>query len=104
MIRTSETEAVIIESRREQEWDEGPTSRKRDGVLVTKIDTTVNHGKGALALQVPEGRGLIYSYADSGGVGSIDATLFLGNSVEVDGLIIEVNETGATDVVSITKK
>ena len=104
MIRTSETEAVIIESRREQQWDEGPTSRKRDGVLVTKIDTTVNHGKGALALQVPEGRGLIYSYADSGGVGSIDATLFLGNSVEVDGLIIEVNETGATDVVSITKK
>lgn len=101
MIRTSESTALIVESRREQAFDEGPTARSRDGVLVYEIDTRVSHGQGALRLVMPEGRGMVYSYPQASGEPSLDAVLYQGNIVEHDGLRVVVNELGETDLVSI---
>jgi M6 family metalloprotease-like protein len=104
IIRTSDTKAVIVESRRVQDIDEGPTTRSRNGVLVYTIDTSISHGEGALALVLPEGRGLVYPYPDSGGEASLDAVLYLGNSVSIEGLTVSVNETSLDfDLVSISK-
>jgi M6 family metalloprotease-like protein len=103
MIRTSENTALVIESRRENSFDEGPTSRSRDGVLVYQIDTTLAHGEGALSLVLPEGRGLIHSYPNASGEPSLDAILYLGNSVTHSGLKVTVNSSGEQDTVSISR-
>lgn len=103
MIRTSESTALIVESRREQPFDEGPLSRSRNGVIVYEIDTTISHGQGALRLILPEGRGMIFPYPQASGEASLDAVLYQGNSVEHSGFRVLVNQVGATDVVSIEK-
>lgn len=103
MLRTSDTTALIVESRREQPFDEGPTSRSRGGVIVYEIDTTLSHGQGALRLVMPEGRGLIYSYPGAGGEPSLDAVLYQGNSVEHSGFRVTVNEIAEFDTVSIQR-
>ena len=102
VIRISDTEAIVIESRRETRYDEKHL-RSRNGVIVYTVDTSISHGQGPLALVPPEGRGLYTPYS-SGGLPQLDAMLYVGNSVEVAGLEITVNSSSDFDVVSIRKK
>lgn len=102
MIRVSETKAVIVESRRKTKYDE-PTLRSRNGILVYTIDTKLGHGEGAKALVAPTGRGLYYPYKNGAGAPQLDAILYQGNRVDVEGLRITVNSLGKSDVVSIEK-
>lgn len=103
VIRVSPTKAVIVESRRDSRFDE-LTVRSRNGVIVYTVDTSINHGHGPLALVAPKGRGLFTPFRETGGQRQYDAILYVGNSVEVAGLHITVNKTGATDTVSISKQ
>jgi M6 family metalloprotease-like protein len=101
IIRISDNKAVVVESRRETRYDEKHL-RSRNGVIVYTVDTSVNHGEGPLALVPPSGRGLYVPY-ESGGQRQLDAMLYVGNSVTVEGLEITVNSSSTRDVVSIRK-
>jgi hypothetical protein len=98
----SASRAVIVESRRETIYDE-KTTRSRNGVIVYTVDTTINHGEGTLSLVPPQGRGLYYPYPGSAGQPQLDAMLYVGNSVSVEGLTITLNASGDTDLVSVKK-
>lgn len=103
VIKTGEHTAVVVESRRVTNFDE-ITTRSRNGVLVYTVDTSVNHGEGSLKLVAPKGRGLIFPFTTGNRIPQLDAILYVGNSVDVAGLHITVNKTGATDTVSISKQ
>jgi M6 family metalloprotease-like protein len=98
----SDSRAVVVESRRETIYDE-KTTRSRNGVIVYTVDTTINHGEGTLSLVPPHGRGLYYPYPGSAGQPQLDAMLYVGNSVTVEGLTITLNASGDTDLVSVKK-
>jgi hypothetical protein len=100
-IKLSETSALVIESRRHTDYDV-ETYKSRDGVIVFTVDTTLGHGQGYLALQVPEGRSLVaagtYGYERQ-----LDAVLYEGDSVTYQGITVFVDEIGEKDRVSIIK-
>jgi hypothetical protein len=56
-----------------------------------------------MALVPPAGRGLYYPYENGGGQPQLDAMLYVGNSVLVEGLKITLNSSGIRDIVSISK-
>jgi M6 family metalloprotease-like protein len=102
IIKISDSKAVVVESRRETKYDE-KTTRSRNGVIVYTIDTAINHGEGPMALVPPAGRGLYYPYKNGGGQPQLDAMLYVGNSVLIEGLKITLNSSGIRDIVSISK-
>ena len=97
IIRINDHTAVVIESRRGL----GVDQRLGDhaGILVYTVDTSVGQHQGPLRVQLPEGRSLERTY----GQGWPDALLRLGDSVTVEGLTIELAQSGEYDRVRITK-
>lgn len=105
ILRLSDTSAVVIEARRATEFDL-LTQRSRDGVFIYHVDTTLSHGEGPLTILAPKGRTLVELRGSSGmGTGtSLDAVFYEGNSIDIAGYHITVNERKAdSDVVSISK-
>ena len=73
-------------------------------MIVYHLDTNIGHGEGPMALLAPAGRTLIDGLSGNLVDPTLDATLYEGNSIEIAGYRIEVNEARATsDVISITK-
>jgi len=107
MFKLSETEMLVVESRRLSEFalDEAEDWRARQGVLVYHIDTTLGHGENFMTLLAPEGRKHVYIETPKNGIqANLDAILYEGNSISVAGLRIEVNSaTSDRDMVSISK-
>lgn len=104
VLKLSDTTAVVVESRRKSEFDIQSPRRSREGVIVYHLDTNIGHGEGPMTLLAPAGRTLIDGLSGNLVDPTLDATLYEGNSIEIAGYRIEVNEARATsDVISITK-
>lgn len=101
MIRLSETEALVVESRRPTNYDL-QTNQSREGILVYTVDTTLGHGQGYLKLIAPEGRGLV-----NPGFKSVDfqydAVLYEGDSINHRGITVYVDKLGKKDTVAVFK-
>lgn len=105
MLPLSEKDMIVIESRRRTQFDMKP-QRARDGVLVYHVDTSIPHGEGTITLLAPEGRGLVESVmrGGNGDTPALDAILYEGNSIDIAGYHITVNQakTGS-DIVSVSR-
>ncbi|MFM1779350.1 MAG: hypothetical protein RIS51_495 [Actinomycetota bacterium] len=104
MLRLSETELLVVESRRATEFD-NVGRRAKEGVMVFHVDTTVGNGEGALTIIAPPGRKLISDILPGGAnTTMLDAFLYEGNRIEIAGYLIEVNKSKLqSDIVSISK-
>jgi M6 family metalloprotease-like protein len=106
MIRMSDKEAIVIESRRQTQFDvEREMNRSRDGVIVYVVNTEIDNGAGLATILAPEGRTLIRMEEAAGnGDLNLDAVLYEGNFLEVGGFRIQVAQALAdSDVINITK-
>ena len=104
MLKLSETELLVVESRRQTKFDHTPI-RSQDGVLVYHVDTSIPHGEGALTPIAPAGRTLISNRMGKGGYDNmLDTFLYEGNSLNIAGYNITVNKAYVgSDIVSISK-
>ena len=104
MIRLSDTQLLVVESRRNSRFDR-IGNRANEGVLVYVVDSTIGNGEGAITAIAPEGRTFIWDQMPGGnGTEMLDAFLYEGNSIEIAGYKIEVNKAyKGSDIVSISK-
>jgi hypothetical protein len=104
MLKLSETELLIVESRRQTKFDHTPI-RSQDGVLVYHVDTSIPHGEGAITAIAPAGRTLVSNRMGEGGFDTmLDTFLYEGNSLNMAGYNITVNKAYVgSDIVSISK-
>ena len=104
MIKLSDTQLLVAESRRNTKFDR-VGKRANEGVLVYIVDTTRGNGEGALTVLAPEKRTFIFDLLPGGnGTEFLDAFLYEGNKLEVAGYKIEVNKAFiGSDVVSISR-
>lgn len=106
MIRMSDQEAIVIESRRQTQFDVNrEMNRSRDGVIVYVVNTEIDNGAGLATILAPEGRTLIRMEEAAGnGDVNLDAVLYQGNYIDVGGLRIQVARAlEDSDVVNITR-
>lgn len=106
MIRMSDQEAIVIESRRQTQFDVNrEMNRSRDGVIVYVVNTEIDNGAGLATILAPEGRTLIRMEEEAGnGDVNLDAVLYQGNYIDVGGLRIQVARAlEDSDVVNITR-
>ena len=104
IVKLSETSAVVIESRRKTQFDAEPEQRSRDGVFVYHVDTSIGHGEGPLTILAPAGRTMITVSSGPQNWPALDAVLYEGNSIDIAGYHITVNEAREfSDVVSISR-
>lgn len=106
MIRMSDQEAIVIESRRQTQFDvDREMNRSRDGVIVYVVNTEIDNGAGLATILAPEGRTLIRMEEAAGnGDVNLDAVLYQGNYIDVGGLRIQVARAlEDSDVVNITR-
>jgi M6 family metalloprotease-like protein len=105
ILKISETSAVVIESRRRTAFDSQLDQRSRDGVLVYHVNTAIGHGEGPLTILAPAGRTLIATLKGGGQKATaLDAVLYEGNSIDIAGYHITVNQAKEfSDVVSVSK-
>jgi hypothetical protein len=102
VITLSDTKAVVVESRRFDEYFDRATQNSKDGLLVYTIDATRSSSQGSQALLSPRD---ITKYIDEKTWRTgheLDAVFFQGDSVEIDGITIEATSIGAdSDVVRV---
>jgi M6 family metalloprotease-like protein len=106
MVKLSNNTALVIESRRKTDLETQVGNRSRDGVLVYHVDTSIGHGEGPLTLLAPHGRTLVRSQITPGSDAgpNLDAILYEGNSIEIAGYKVTVNEHKEhSDVISISR-
>ena len=104
ILKLSDTSAVVIESRRKTVFDSQVEQRDRDGVFVYHVDTSIGHGEGPLTILAPAGRTLVSSLTEFQNQTALDAVLYEGNSIDIAGYHITVNQAKQfSDVVSISK-
>ena len=105
VIRLSDTQALIVESRR---WDSRfdlPIAHSRDGVIVYLVDVTRGHWQGPLRLLSPRD---ITQYLSQENVWPdwrvLDVIMFEGDSITFDGVTVEVKQTSMYgDIVSVSR-
>ena len=105
VIRLSDTQALIVESRR---WDSRfdlPIAHSRDGVIVYLVDVTRGHWQGPLRLLSPRD---ITQYLSQENVWPdwrvLDVIMFEGDSITFDGVTVEVKQTYMYgDIVSVSR-
>jgi hypothetical protein len=104
MVKLSDTEMVIVESRRTSKFDRVGL-RSKEGVLVYYLNSRLGNGEGAATILAPQGRTIIWDDMYKGaGANMLDAVLYEGNSIEIAGYRIEVNRAYVgSDVISISK-
>ena len=107
MIPVNERFQIVVESRRLSQFDvaEAFKTRSREGVLIYVVDASKGQGEGTQVLIAPPGRGLYkYSIERYYRTGELDAVFYEGNTVDIAGYRITVNEfTPERDLVSISK-
>ncbi len=106
VIPITKTKAVLIESRRENKFS-CSTNPARNGVLVYTYDATLGHGENFLTPIYPDGRPNQVdscSAQNNRGTRSPNVLLSKGETIEVEGLRIEVLSTGTVDKILVTKK
>jgi hypothetical protein len=107
MIPIDERFQIVIESRRLSQFDVASAfkGRSREGVLIYLVDATRGQGEGTQVLIAPQGRGLYkYSIESSWRTDQLDAMFYEGNTVDIAGYRITVNEFKKDrDVVSVSK-
>ena len=93
-IRVSDSEAIVIESRRSDGYDYS-LGKENEGLLIYRIDTKWRTGRGPFGLVLKSG----IKRSDLG-----DALVWLGESVSIDGIKIENIFRGTDyDIISISK-
>ena len=104
MIRLSDSELLVVESRRNSKFDR-IGNRANEGVIVYVVNSTIGNGEGAITVIAPEGRTFIWDKLPGGNnTERLDAFLYEGNQIEIAGYKIEVNKAyEISDVVSISK-
>lgn len=103
IIRLSDSEALVVESRRPTKFDL-PTKQSRKGVIVFSVDTTLGHGEGYLRLIAPEGRRVVDPGRSAGDTPQFDAVLYAEDSISYKGITVYVEKLGTKDRVSIIKQ
>lgn len=107
MLPVNERFQIVIESRRISQFDVADASktRSREGVLVYLVDSTKGQGEGTQVLIAPPGRGLyVYAIETSFATDQLDAMFYEGNTVDIAGYRITVNEfTPERDLVSVSR-
>ena len=101
VVPTSETKAVVIESRRETKFSCQMLS-KRNGVLVYTYDATLMHGENFLKPVTPEGRANENS-SNCPVVPYPNPILYKGDKISVEGVTIEVVDSLNYDKIKISK-
>ncbi len=99
VIPTSQTKAVIIESRRENKFTCKMPS-KRNGVLVYTYDATLSHGENFLKPIVPSGR-LSENSLNCPVVPYPNPILYKGQTLSIEGVRVEVVESLEYDKIKI---
>ena len=107
MIPIDERFQIVIEGRRLSQFDVSSAfkTRSREGVLIYLVDATRGQGEGTQVLIAPPGRGLyMYSIENSWRTDQLDGMFYEGNTVDIAGYRITVNEFRQDrDVVSVSK-
>lgn len=103
IIRISESEALVVESRRPTKFDL-PTKQSRKGVIVFSVDTSLGHGEGYLKLIAPDGRLVVDPGSEAGETLQYDAVLYEDDSISYKGITVYVDSVGKKDKVSIIKQ
>jgi M6 family metalloprotease-like protein len=103
MVRTGETTALVVESRRPIGIDSDLSAwkslgREPEGLLVYTLDTTRSTRQGLLAPVLPEGREAV----TLNGRGVLDALLGVGDSVVVAGLELSLMSSSDVDHLRVT--
>lgn len=111
MVRFSETETVVIESRRNQSFDaitDIGEGNRYEGVVIYTVDSNMGHSEGFMQSVYPDGREdkepIIWD-EEGFGMGSelLNVVFHEGDFVEIYGISIEVLQTGdGKDVVSLS--
>ena len=105
VIKMSDTDAIVVESRR---WDpkfDVQVVNNHDGLIVYTVDATLGHNEGPLRLQSPRD---ITKYLRNPYTSPdwrvLDAVLDQGDFVEVDGIRIELVDKGSgKDIVKVSR-
>ena len=105
VIKTSDTTAIIVESRR---WDpkfDVPVVNSKDGIVVYTLDSTKGHSQGPLRLVSPRD---ITRYLREPNTypdwRTLDAIFYQGNSATVNGITITVEKlSDSGDIVRISR-
>ena len=98
MIPISQTQAIVIESRRSTALD--PIDKNAEGVLVYMVDTSISDGKGTISILSNPNK----VARDKRGNGVILGTMQANESVQASGYVIKYLKRGLTgDFVSVAK-
>ncbi|MGI9131854.1 MAG: hypothetical protein ACR2IU_04305, partial [Candidatus Nanopelagicaceae bacterium] len=101
VVPISETRAIVIESRRENQVSCAMPS-KRNGVLAYLYDATLSHGENFLKPMVPEGR-TPESSSNCPVQPYPNPILYKGQKIAVEGLSIEIIDSRNFDKIRISK-
>lgn len=104
VIRLSESKAVVVESRRFDEYFDRKTENSKDGLIVYTVDATKGSAQGNQALLSPRDITRYISERTWRGGSELDAFFFQGDKVTIDGLTIEAHLIGqSSDIVRVYK-
>ncbi len=104
VIKISDSKVIVIESRRESDYFDFPSSASRDGVIVSITDGNLGSAQGNQKIVQPRGEGKLLEVRGEFMGNDLDALLFEGDEVEVAGLRIKnLNSKRNSDLIQITK-
>jgi M6 family metalloprotease-like protein len=105
VIKLNETKAIVVESRRHDDYFDISTGNSKNGVLIYTVDATKGSAQGNQVLLSPRDiREYLREKNTYPDWRELDAILFQGDSVEYEGLKIEVVTVGPdADTVRVTK-
>jgi hypothetical protein len=104
VIKLSDTKAVVVESRRFDPYFDRVSPNSKDGLLIYQVDATKASAQGSQAIISPRD---ITKYIEEHSWRSyqeLDAMFFQGDSVEIEGLLIQAYSIGkGSDIVRVKK-
>jgi M6 family metalloprotease-like protein len=104
IVRISDSLALVIESRRFDEYFDRPSPNDKDGLIVYTVDATKGSAQANQALLSPRDITKYIVEPMWRATSELDAMFYEGDSVEVHGLVIEAHHIGtAKDVVSVSQ-
>ena len=104
VIKISDSKVVVIESRRESDYFDFPSSASRDGVIVSITDGNLGPSQGNQRIIQPRRDGKLLEVRGEFMGNDLDALLFEGDQVEIAGLRIKnLNSKSNSDLIQITK-
>lgn len=104
VIRLSDTKAVVVESRRFDEYFDRRTRNSKDGLIVYTVDATKGSAQANQVLVSPRDITELISEPGWRDGYELDAFFFQGDSVVIDGIQIEAYSIGKeSDVVRVTR-